>query len=151
MQFTDNEVVRVAVCSAHESLAAAIDADFLRVVDGDIATYVAAYLQSHRTVAGIWWELSSGYSPALIARDIATLSHLGAFDHIAINGEMSEEAVEVIAALLRDEPVTMSSAFGDLEGAMNRPAITQDIDVYVGRESDGVYSVQWRRRVSARH
>ena len=123
---------------------------FLELVDGDIATYLGAYLELHHNLGGVWWQLRPGYSPALIARDIATLSHLGQIATVALVGDDANEALEVISALLRDEPVTLSTSFGDLVDAVNRPAIAYSLVVCVGEKSNTSALTSRHSRITTR-
>lgn len=109
---------------------------FMEVRDADVAVYVGAYLARHQHLSGLWWNIQPGYSPALVARDIATLSHLGRIEKIAVAGDHALEAFDVIIALLTDEPVSMSTPFGELVDAVNRPPVAYDFELCIGHSSD---------------
>jgi hypothetical protein len=147
---TSDTSASVSVVQVDATLAAALtpyEVDFVNVTHGDPATYFGAYLQRFGRVAGVWWTLDPGYSPALIARDIATLSHLGVIERIAIEGDSAQDALEVISAMLDDEPVTMSTPFGELIGAVNRPSMSRAIDLYVGETTNEEFVVSLHSRV----
>ena len=138
---TSATVSVVRVDATLDSALTTYDADFVNVTHGDLATFFGAYLQRFGRVTGVWWTLDPGYSPALIARDIATLSHLGVIERIAVEGDRAHDALEVISAMLNDEPVTMNTPFGELIGAVNRPSISRAIDLYVGETTNEEFVV----------
>jgi alkanesulfonate monooxygenase SsuD/methylene tetrahydromethanopterin reductase-like flavin-dependent oxidoreductase (luciferase family) len=126
-----------------------IDADdFVCVAGGDTATYLGAYLARHHNLGGVWWILQPGYSPALIARDIATLSHLGRISRIAIVGDRAAEACDIIRALLQDAPVSMQTSFGELVAAVNRPPIAHELELCVGEHTAGEYRTMRHARIT---
>jgi hypothetical protein len=107
---------------------------------GDQSTVFAAVLSRVGKVSGLWWRLHDGYSPALVARDIATLSHIGEFEVVVVDGPMSAEAAEVIQSLLTGEPVTRDTPFGSLVSAINRPQPPRALRILRGertKESHG--------------
>lgn len=105
---------------------------YLVASGGDQCTIFATVLSRLGTTEGLWWRLTDGYSPALIARDIATLSHIGEFEVVVIDGPNSAEAVDIIDALLTGEPVTRDSSFGNLVSAINRPRPPRSLHIRRG-------------------
>lgn len=107
---------------------------FIVAEHGDQATTFAAILSRVGEVAGLWWHLSPGYPPSLVARDVATLSHLGNFGVVVIDGDGSDEAASIIHDLLIGEPVTRETSFGPLVDAVNRPAPPRTLRVVPGEK-----------------
>jgi len=69
------------------------------------------------------------YLPALCARDVATMAHLGPLATVVIVG--TPEDALVIEALLSGEVVTMSNTAGTLTSAYNRPPPPRPLDIFV--------------------
>ena len=113
------------------------NSDFVVVSHGDAATYLGAYLTRYTSLTGLWFVLHHGYHPSLIAKSLATLSHLGQFSSVAIEGENAAAALSVIVALMTRDQVAMESPFGDLHDAVNRPQPAFPISFFVGRRQNG--------------
>lgn len=126
----------VVQCDAHEA-PQEVTEEFLEVVNGDVATFTARYLATYGSVPGLWIVLREGYQPSLIARDIATLTHLGHLEKVAIEGDNANDALVVIAALLTGESVTMDSPFGNLREAFNRPRPVHPVALFVAERRNG--------------
>lgn len=116
-----------------------VDSDFLAVTSGDAATFVASYLALFNSVSGLWITLREGYHPSLVARDLATLSHLGRIHSIAIEGAHALDALSVITSLMTGDVVSVPSIFGDLHEAVSRPAPPYQIAFYLGERRES----QW--------
>ena len=111
--------------------------DFVAVRQGDAATYFGAYLTTYTSLTGLWFVLHDGYHPSLIAKSLATLSYLGHFSSVAIEGENAAEALSVIVALMTRDHVAMESPFGDIHDAVNRPHPAYPISFFVGDRQNG--------------
>jgi hypothetical protein len=81
------------------------------------------------------------YPPALCARDVATMAHLGPLSTVVIVG--TPEDALIIEALLSGEVVTMSNSAGTLSSAYNRPPPPRPLDIFISVDGKNV------RRVSA--
>ncbi|CAB4878290.1 unannotated protein [freshwater metagenome] len=80
---------------------------------------------------------SPAYPAALLARDLATMAHLAPLSQVIVVGTLDDAVV--VAALLTNEPVTMSTTAGSLREAYNRPAPPTPIEVLLsldGRTAD---------------
>ena len=122
--------------NAHQPLRPS-NSDFVAVTRGDAATYFAAYLTTYRSLTGLWLVLQDGCHPSVIAKNLSTLSYLGRFSSVAIEGENAEAALSVIVALMTRDHVAMKSPFGDLHGAVNLPQPAYPITFFIGKRQDG--------------
>jgi len=109
------------------------------VVDGDPSTLLAAYGPEWPGPHGVWFYADHTYPATLIARDIKTLAHLMPLTHVVIEAPSdAEHHAAVVRALLSDDKVTMSNRVVTLEGAVNRPAPPQPLEVWY---RDGTYLI----------
>ena len=103
----------------------------LRITDADTVITLAGAGRRWPQVRGVWLRASAGYSAALIARDVKTLSTLRPIEHVVIDAESNAAAhAEVVDALLSDREVTLDNAVAHLSRAYNRPAPPQPICVW---------------------
>lgn len=122
-------VVRTTTAGARDALAATADLPILDCLDGD-AVVVLAGLRGHLPSAiGVRLVANEDYPAALIARDAATLSHLVGLTTVVVGGDVADDAVTLIQALLGDEPVTLANAAGTLSDAYNRPSPARALTV----------------------
>ena len=77
---------------------------------------------------------SSDYPASLVARDVATLSHLRGFRTVLVEG--THDAAELIAALLRGESVTMHNSAGSVTAVTNRPAPPRPLAIFYGQRDE---------------
>lgn len=96
--------------------------------DGDVVVLLAALADRCRGQMGVYLKASAQYRPQMIARDVATLSHLVPLSQVVVD---SEPIAEVVRALLSEEEVTFSNSEATLTRAYNRPAPPQLITVSV--------------------
>ena len=76
------------------------------------------------------------YPPALCARDVATMAHLGPLSTVVIVG--APEDALMIEALLSGEGVTMSNSAGTLTSAYNRPPPPRPLDIFISVDGKNV-------------
>jgi len=79
------------------------------------------------------------YLPALCARDLATMAHLGPLSTVVIVG--TPEAADMIDALLTGDAITMSNAAGKLTSAYNRPPPPRPLTIFVSVDGERVSRV----------
>ncbi len=110
------------------------------VLDADPSTLLAAYGPEWPGPHGVWFYADHTYPAALIARDIKTLAHLMAIDHVVIMADSdAEQHAELVRALLSGDKVTLRNRVGELRDAVNRPAPPAPIDVWY---LDGTYVIK---------
>ncbi len=118
-------------CSLEELLAALKEYPeaIVRFHPGELSVLVAAVGERWPRTAALGVNTSEGFSAAVAAREIATLSFLAPFSEVVVFDErgFSRESREIIEALLAGGPVTMSNAAGSLTDAMNLPRPDRDI------------------------
>ncbi len=98
----------------------------------DASTVVTAAWLSVRLTSsvGVWLRLGPGYSAALAARDVATLSHLLELSDAVVDGPAAPSEAELVRALLTEDPVDFANDAGTLRGAYNRPAPPRPLRVW---------------------
>jgi hypothetical protein len=80
---------------------------------------------------GVWLEITSGYSAALCARDVATLSWLIDLEHVVVAAtEKSTSHADVVEALLTNDEVNFTNDVAVIAHAYNRPAPPKPITVW---------------------
>jgi hypothetical protein len=80
---------------------------------------------------GVWLEITSGYSAALCARDVATLSWLIDLEHVVVAAtEKSRSQADVVEALLTNDEVNFTNDVAVIAHAYNRPAPPKPITVW---------------------
>ena len=80
---------------------------------------------------GVWLEITPGYSAALCARDVATLSWLIDLEHVVVAAtEKSQSHADVVAALLTNDEVNFTNDVAVIAHAYNRPAPPKPITVW---------------------
>ena len=80
---------------------------------------------------GVWLEISEGYSAALAARDVATLSWLVILEHVVVAASHhSDQHADVVRALLSDDEVNLTNDVAILAHAFNRPAPPAPVAVW---------------------
>jgi hypothetical protein len=80
---------------------------------------------------GVWLEVTPGYTAALCARDVATLSWLMDLEHVVIAAsEKSRSHAEVVEALLTNDEVNFTNDVAGIAHAYNRPAPPKPITVW---------------------
>jgi alkanesulfonate monooxygenase SsuD/methylene tetrahydromethanopterin reductase-like flavin-dependent oxidoreductase (luciferase family) len=95
----------------------------LEFVGIDPIVAAAALLARGEAIDAFVLTVDEGYSAAMAARDISTLSYLGTLHNVIIDaGEIGPDAVELINALFTNDAVSYENGAGELHGAFNRPA-----------------------------
>lgn len=109
--------------------------DLLDVVDADATMVLAALGVSSDVELGLWLRVDEERPAVLVARDLATLSHLVHFGVVVIaaNSDCRAQA-DVVRALLSGDEVNFSNEVTTLRGAYNRPAPAWTLEV---ASSDG--------------
>ncbi|MGC1418879.1 MAG: hypothetical protein WA786_02000 [Acidimicrobiales bacterium] len=80
---------------------------------------------------GVWLVVSTNYSAALAARDVATLSWLIDLEHVVVSAEhQAASHAQVLEALLTNDEVTIRNDVARVTGAYNRPAPPKAITVW---------------------
>jgi hypothetical protein len=80
---------------------------------------------------GVWIDITLGYSAALAARDVATLSWLIDLEHVVVSAEhQATSHAQVVAALLTDDEVNFSNDVATISKAYNRPAPPKPVTVW---------------------
>jgi hypothetical protein len=80
---------------------------------------------------GVWIEITPGYSAAIAARDVATLSWLIDLDHVVVSAEhQATSHAQVVEALLSDDEVNFSNDVAEISKAYNRPAPPKPVTVW---------------------
>lgn len=103
----------------------------IECIDADTVVALSSRVHLPEAPVGVWLEVSSSYSAQMIARDIATLSHLITLDHVAIAAPANSfEHTEIVRALLTDGPVSISNVAGDVVDAFNRPLPPNEITIW---------------------
>jgi hypothetical protein len=122
-------VVRTTTADARDALAATAELPILDCLDGDAVVVLAGLRGDLPDAVGVRLVANEDYPAALIARDVATLSHLVGLTTVVVGGDDADDAVTLIQALLGDEPVTLANAAGTLTEAYNRPAPARPLTV----------------------
>ena len=95
----------------------------LEFVGIDPIVAAAALLARGEAIDAFVLTVDEGYSAAMAARDISTLSYLGTLPNVIIDaGEIGPDAVELIEALFTNDAVNFDNDAGQLHEAFNRPA-----------------------------
>jgi hypothetical protein len=80
---------------------------------------------------GVWIEITPGYSAAIAARDVATLSWLIDLDHVVVSAEhQATSHAQVVEALLSNDEVNFSNDVAVISKAYNRPAPPKPVMVW---------------------
>jgi hypothetical protein len=80
---------------------------------------------------GVWLEITSGYTAAICARDLATLSWLIDVEHVVVAArEKSQSHADVVEALLTNDEVNITNDVAVIAHAYNRPAPPKPITVW---------------------
>ncbi|MGC1420496.1 MAG: hypothetical protein WA786_10315 [Acidimicrobiales bacterium] len=118
----------------------------------DASTVVTAAWLSVRLTSsvGVWLRLGPGYSAALAARDVATLSHLLELTDAVIEGAAPPSEADLVRALLTEDPVDFANDAGTLTGAYNRPAPPRPVEVWSVVDGDLVALGQRLRHAGSR-
>ena len=88
-----------------------------------------------RVGVGVWLCASASYSAQLCARDVKTLSHLVALDHVVIEAASgSAEHADIVRALLTNDEVNFENDLATIRGAYNRPAPPTPVTVWSAQE-----------------
>ncbi len=126
------------------------------VPDGDVVVALGARDPSLGPL-GPWLVVGQDYPASMAARDIATLSWLGDFDHVVIDGERASEQAAVVRAMLTDDEVNLATDVLTVRGAYNRPApprlitVWYTVDGHLGDGSSVLYGVPVEATDTARH
>ncbi len=103
--------------------------------DGDTVIVVASLAGRLRVGVGVWLCASASYSAQLCARDVKTLSHLVALDHVVIEAASgSAEHADIVRALLTNDEVNFENDLATIRGAYNRPAPPTPVTVWSAQE-----------------
>lgn len=111
-----------------ELLAATEISGLIACSDGDVVILLSALAERCHGPVGVFLEASEQYRPQIIARDVATLSHLVELTDVVLT---SEADAEIVRALLSEDAVTLSNAEATLREAFNRPAPPRPVTVSV--------------------
>ena len=95
----------------------------------DVAVVAARDLMLFGAITDMLVSVDASYSPALLARDIATLSHLGVIGTLYVEGEHASEAVEIVRELLAGEELHLMTSWGQFKGARIKPLAPYDVTV----------------------
>jgi hypothetical protein len=126
------------------------------VLDGDVVVALGARDRSLGPL-GPWLVVGEGYTASMAARDIATLSWLGDFDHVVIDGDRSSEQAVVVRAMLTDDEVNLATDVLMVRGAYNRPApprpitVWHSVDGHLGAGSTLLYGAPAEATYITRH
>jgi hypothetical protein len=103
----------------------------LECSDADTVTAAATLGGELDRPIGVWLEISSGFTAALCARDIATLSWLIDLEHVVVAAtEKSGSQADVVEALLTNDEVNFTNDVAVIAHAYNRPAPPKPITVW---------------------
>jgi len=145
---------RLEASAAHaHQVAARTEPVWWQCPDADVVVLAASLVDEWSASVGLWLEVSPGRPAQLCARDVATLSHIVNVASVVVsNSEDASAYARVVAALLTNDEVTLSSPVAELRGAYNRPAPPRAIDVWsfdgkVLRRGDEVRHAAGRRKV----
>jgi hypothetical protein len=109
----------------------------LASVDGLLPMVLGAMSNQLTTPIAVWTQIDSDYSSPLAARDLGTLSWLVDLRDVVVSttvGDVQDHAA-VIAALLRDDNVTMVTPSVSVTEAYNRPLPPRPLTVWVTTDS----------------
>ena len=126
------------------------------VLDGDVVVALGSRDRSLGPL-GPWLVVGEDYPASMAARDIATLSWIGDFDHVVIDGERASEQAAVARAMLTDDEINLATDVLTVRGAYNRPAPSRPITVWYavdGHLGDGstlLYGAPVEAADTARH
>jgi hypothetical protein len=103
----------------------------LECSDADTVMAAATLCGALDRPIGVWLDVSDGYTAALCARDVATLSWLIDLEHVVVSAsEKATSHADVVTALLTNDEVNFSNDVAVIAHAYNRPAPPKPITVW---------------------
>ncbi len=130
------ELVRLTTPLAHLSeVATVVSAQtgplVIACTDANPVMAVASLRGQLDRPVGVWLNVSSDYSAALAARDVATLSWLIDLEHVVVSAEHDAPShADVLEALLSNDEVNFANDVAVIARAFNRPAPPRPIAVW---------------------
>ena len=110
-----------------EILSANLSHCFVECTDADTVVALSARTLPIDGPIGVWLTPSAKYSAQLIARDVATLSHLLRLTEVAVTTLAHADIVE---ALLQENEVTIANEVATITKAFNRPSPPHKVRVW---------------------